>query len=62
MATKTLLKDITIRDKKKAYDFVTAVEKINNAKSRQNSSPTEFNREVKTLTKEQIIKIFGKKK
>lgn len=59
MATKTLLKDITIRDKKGAVEFCRAVEKIN--RNRASATPVKFNREVRTLTKEQIFKVFGTK-
>lgn len=55
MATKSFLKDVSLRDKRQCQAFIRALEKS------QSKEPKEVNISTRSrdLTKEQIRKIFG---
>ncbi len=56
MATKSILKDIKIRDKQLAHTFVAALSKAENSKYK----PTPLTRECNELTGDKIKEFFGK--
>lgn len=56
MATKSILKDVQIRDKQLAHTFITALEQAENSKYR----PAQMTRECKELTGDKIKEFFGK--
>lgn len=57
MATKSILKDIKIRDKQLAHTFVEAFEQAQNSKYKS----VQLTRECKELTGDKIKEFFGKK-
>ena len=57
MATKSILKDIKIRDKQLAHIFVEAFEQAQNSKYKS----VQLTRECKELTGDKIKEFFGKK-
>lgn len=56
MATKSILKDVKIKDKQLAHEFITALEQAENSKYK----PTQITRECKELTGDNIKDFFGK--
>ncbi len=56
MATKSILKDITIRDKQLAHSFVSALDQVEHSKYK----PIQITREHKELTGDKIKEFFGK--
>ncbi len=56
MATKSILKDVKIKDKQLAHAFVTALGQAENSKYK----PTQITREHKELTGDKIKEFFGK--
>lgn len=56
MATKSMLKNINIKDKKLARTFVEALNGVENAKY----EPTKLSRECKEITKDKIKEFFKK--
>lgn len=56
MATKSILKDVKIRDKQLAHTFITALDQAENSKYK----PTQITRECKELTGDKIKDFFGK--
>lgn len=56
MATKSILKDVKIKDKQLAHTFITALEQAENSKYK----PTPITRECKELTGDNIKDFFGK--
>ena len=56
MATKSILKDIEIKDKQLAHTFVTALGQAENSKYKS----TRLTRECKELTGDKIKEFFGK--
>lgn len=57
MATKSILKDIKIKDKQLAHTFVEALNQAENSKYKQ----VQMTRECKVLTGDKIKEFFGKK-
>jgi hypothetical protein len=57
MATKSILKNVRISDKRLAHTFVEALSNSNNVKY----APKELTRECKNLTGDAIKDFFGKK-
>lgn len=58
MATKSILKDIKIKDKQLAHTFVTALNQAEHSKYKS----AQLTRECKELTGENIKNFFGKHK
>lgn len=56
VATKSILKDVRIRDKQLAHTFITALDQAENSKYK----PTQITRECKELTGDKIKDFFGK--
>lgn len=56
MATKSILKDIKIKDKQLAHTFVTALSQAENSKYK----PSQLTRECRELTGDKIKEFFGK--
>lgn len=56
MATKSILKDVKIKDKQLAHTFVTALSQVENRKYK----PSQLTRECKELTGDSIKEFFGK--
>ncbi len=56
MATKSILKDVKIKDKQLAHAFVTALGHAENSKYK----PTQITLEHKELTGDKIKEFFGK--
>lgn len=56
MATKSILKDVQIKDKQLAHTFVAALDQVENRKYK----PSPLTRECKELTGDNIKKFFGK--
>lgn len=56
MATKSILKDIRIKDKQLAHTFVAALGQAENSKYK----PQRLTRECKELTGDKIKEFFGK--
>jgi len=56
VATKSILKDINIKDKKLAHTFVEALGQVKNAGFKQ----TDLTRECKEMTGDKIKEFFGK--
>ncbi len=57
MATKSILKDVKIRDKQLAHTFVEALSQAENSKYK----PVQMTRECKELTGDKIKEFFDKK-
>jgi len=57
MATKSILKDIKIKDKQLAHTFVTALSQAENCKYKS----AQLTRECKELTGDNIKRFFGKR-
>ena len=55
MATKSILKNIEIRDKKSAKKFVYALDRAENIKGKS----VTFSKQCKDLSTEEINKVFG---
>ncbi|MGP1406024.1 hypothetical protein [Filifactor alocis] len=55
MATKSILKNIEIRDKKSAKKFVYALDRAENIKGKS----VTFSKQCKDLSTEEIKKVFG---
>lgn len=58
MATKSILKDIHIKDKRLAHIFVEALSQAENSKYK----PTELSRDCKEIAGDKIKEFFGKNK
>jgi len=58
MATKSILKDIVIRDKKAGEQFVLALEYAEKIKPRE----VVYSKQCNTISKDQIRSIFDKKR
>ena len=56
MATKSILKDVRIKDTQLAHSFVTALSQAELSKYK----PTQITREYKELTGDKIKEFFGK--
>lgn len=56
MATKSILKDVKIKDKQLAHTFVTALDQAKNSRYKS----TQLTRECKELTGDKIKEFFGK--
>ena len=57
MATKSILKDVTIKEKRLAHSFVEALEQAENSKF----EPTGLRKTCKELTGEKVKMFFGKR-
>lgn len=57
MATKSILKEVTIRDKRLGFAFVEALENAQNKKS----EPVQISRNCTELTGDKIKDFFGKR-
>lgn len=58
MATKSILKDVKIKNKQLAHTFIAALDQAENSKYR----PSQLTRECKELTGDKIKDFFGKNK
>lgn len=57
MATKSILKDVKIKDKQLAHTFIAALDQAENSKYK----PSQITRECKELTGDKIKEFFGKR-